>query len=292
MTGAGSEIHVVHIFDDNFWAPTYATMRSICLATKRRRDLVFHLLCFGLSAEHTADLDKIIEEFGARLHYVALDANALDAALVARLPKNSKRLAPVLYARLLLDELLPQEVSRFIYADSDMMFRVSIAPLWDIDLTGFPLAAVQDPYSRSIPGRRKIRDFPGLLDPSVPYFNSGLMVIDRVGWRAVDPAATLNRLIEEDMLKRLYYDQDVLNIAFRDNWLKLHNPWNFLNPRPEHESLNPRVAHYTGSHKPWRLRSRAAYARLYRHVMTNDLYYRYLRHRWRNFWLGRRVERP
>ena len=290
MSVPAAGIHVVHIFDDEYWAPAFAVMRSICLVSKRRRDLVFHLVCLNLSAPHSADLEKIGEEFGARLNFIALEASSDFADLAARLPKG-KRIAPLLYARLLLDSLLPADIARFIYTDCDMMFRADIDQLWSLDLETFAMAAVQDAKYHMVLGRR-LRRLGGLFDLAVPYFNSGLMVVDRARWRAADPMSTMNRLIGEDMLKNLYYDQDVLNIVFRDNWLPLDYSWNFLNPRPEHESLNPRVAHYTGSHKPWRLRSRAAYARLYRHVMTNELYYRYLRHRWRNFWLGRRAERP
>jgi lipopolysaccharide biosynthesis glycosyltransferase len=46
-----------------------------------------------------------------------------------------------------------------------------------------------------------------------------------------------------------------------------------------HERFDIAVLHYTGHAKPWKLFARVAFFRLYRHVMTNDLYYRYMRHR-------------
>lgn len=291
MNARQGDIHIVHIFNDEYWAPAFAVMRSICLATKRRRDLVFHLVCLGLSADHRADLEKIGEEFGARQRIVALEKRPEYSALAGRLPRKSKHLAALLYARLLLDELLPPEVARFIYTDSDMMFRADIGELWTLDLQDFAIAAVQDAFYHMVLGRR-LKRLGGLFDLAVPYFNSGLMVVDRQRWRTADPMTTMNRLLGEEVMKHIYYDQDVLNLAFRDKWLRLNHTWNFLNPRPEHESLNPRVAHFTGPHKPWRLRSRAAYSRIYRHVMTNDLYYRYLRFRWRNYWLRGPVQRP
>ena len=33
-------IHIALTFDDSYWAPAYATMRSICLTTRRRGDIV------------------------------------------------------------------------------------------------------------------------------------------------------------------------------------------------------------------------------------------------------------
>ena len=57
-------IHIALTFDDNFWAPAYALMRSVCLFTRRRRDLVFHLCHRTLLPAHQTDLEGIAEEFG------------------------------------------------------------------------------------------------------------------------------------------------------------------------------------------------------------------------------------
>ena len=55
-----------------------------------------------------------------------------------------------------------------------------------------------------------------------------------------------------------------------------------------HEGLDPAILHYTGENKPWGIFSgmlqSVAYARLYRHVMTNELFYRFARHRWKRWW--------
>jgi len=41
LSGRGRPDHIALTFDDYFWAPAYATMRSVCLTTRRRADLVF-----------------------------------------------------------------------------------------------------------------------------------------------------------------------------------------------------------------------------------------------------------
>ncbi len=37
------QLHIALSFNDKFWAPAYAVMRSICLTSTRRKDIVFHL---------------------------------------------------------------------------------------------------------------------------------------------------------------------------------------------------------------------------------------------------------
>jgi lipopolysaccharide biosynthesis glycosyltransferase len=44
--------------------------------------------------------------------------------------------------------------------------------------------------------------------------------------------------------------------------------------------MDVRILHYTGKRRPWNLWSGTAFARLYRHVMTNDVYYAFMRQRW------------
>src|SRR5690606_37783876 len=71
LVGAGM-IRVVLSFDDNFWALAYAVMRSACLSSKRRAEMVFHLLHMPLCGEHRHDLEAITREFGAELRWYPL----------------------------------------------------------------------------------------------------------------------------------------------------------------------------------------------------------------------------
>src|SRR5690606_21013428 len=91
------------------------------------------------------------------------------------------------------------------------------------------------------------------------------------------------------VMQRIYYDQDLLNLVFKGRWLKLSWRWNTINARATHEAFDPAILHYTGKTKPWDvlvgLLQSVAFARLYRHAMTNELFYRFARHRWKRWWL-------
>ena len=271
-------IHIAHCFDNKFWAPAYAVMRSISIATRRKTDLNFHLLHTGLDPQHKADIDRICTEYGAQVHHYDLSENTLFKTLGEK-GRYIERLTHIIYARLMLNEILPQEVGRVIYMDCDMYVRAPIEELFDMDLEGHPIAAVRDPYSHLITGGRDLRGNLDLFDLADPYFNSGLIVIDRKKWAAAGVLEKFEGMIADGTMNRLYYDQDVLNIIFRGRWKPLDMLWNVLNPRDAHEALDPKLLHYTGKRRPWNLVSGVAFARIYRHVMTNELFYRYLRFR-------------
>lgn len=283
---AASPIHLALTFDDNYWAPAYAVMRSVCLFTHRRADLVFHLFQRGVSPTHQADLDAIATEFGARLVRYDLDTATAFADIADRV-KTSRRLSNVVYARLLIDRLLPPEVERIIYLDCDTMVRDRIEALYDTDMEGYPIAAVRDVMGAFIVGGRDIRSNRDLFDTADPYFNSGMLLIDVPKYRAVDVGARLETAIADGVMARIYYDQDLLNLIFKNNWRILPPRWNTLDAHYSHEAGDPAILHYTGPFKPWHVVSNAAFRRTYRHVMTNELFYRFMRHRWRRYWLAK-----
>ena len=104
-------LNVVFCFDDYFWAPAYAAMRSVAIATPRRADLTFHLCHWQLRPEHRTDLDRIVAEFGARVNHYALETDPAVATRLAGLPAT-RAFPPFVYARLMLDRILPPRVTR------------------------------------------------------------------------------------------------------------------------------------------------------------------------------------
>lgn len=282
-------IHIALTFDDKFWAPAYATMRSICMTTLRRGDLVFHLCHQGLTLEHRADLDAIAEEFGANLKHYDLDANQVFTETVSRL-RYTHRLTYLTYARLFLDRLIDPAIRRLIYIDCDFLVLAPIEKLTEIDLQGFPIGAVKTTPRMRPSNRITIRDNPELFDPAEPYFNAGLMVIDMPSWRKAEVLATVQRVVEEGIHAGGWTSQQYLNLAFQRNWLQIDWRWNAYASRSDAiERVHPKAVHYIMHAKPWFLTTRAAHKRLYRHAMTRKLYYRYMRYRWRHYWhrLGR-----
>ncbi|PXA99799.1 hypothetical protein DMC47_01590 [Nostoc sp. 3335mG] len=282
-----ASIHIVLAFDDNFWAPAYTLMRSICMSTRRRADLVFHLMHMPLSEEHRHDLEGVVREFGATLRYHPVADSELFDFFVAELPTHV-RWPRIVYARLLAADILPPDIERVIYLDCDMLVRAPIEQLYEVDLKGQPLGAVRDALAPFIAAGRDMRRNRDIFDPADPYFNSGMLVIDLALWRAIDVKSEIAAIAGKGLMSRLFFDQDMLNLVFHDRWTPLSWRWNTIDAHPSHEALGPSILHYTLDGKPWFLLSgilrRCAYARWYRHVMTNDLFYRFARHRWKRWW--------
>ncbi len=279
-------IHVALAFDNNFWAPAYAVMRSICFHTREHERVEFHLCEYNVSDRHRADLDRISEEFGAKVHHY--DVLKLDSFRQAEaiLPARGN-LHSVIYARMLLDHFVPKTLKRIIYLDCDTMVACPIEELFDVDLAGHAVGAVFDTQSMKAKMGYDIKGKGDIFKPGDEYFNSGVLVIDLDKFRQADIPARMREFEISGIINKLYYDQDMLNLIFRGDWHKLHWRYNVIDPRQPHETLQPKILHFTGGRKPWNLFPGVAFASTYRHMMTHSLFYRF----WR-FRIKRRLSAP
>lgn len=118
------------------------------------------------------------------------------------------------YARLLVAEMLPTDVSRVLYMDCDMIVVDSIKKLWNTDLQGKVLGAVQDTVGDSV------KSAVGLFSNDL-YFNAGLLLIDLQAWRQQNVGGKCMMFINEHQGKVTHHDQGTLNGVLRNNWTKI-----------------------------------------------------------------------
>lgn len=149
-----------------------------------------------------------------------------------------------------------------MFIDADVIVKRDPADLYNIDLEGKVLAAVQDYYSKF---SQEAKDAIGLKDNS-DYFNSGIMVVDLKKWKEhkIEEKA-IEFAVKKGHLTKLH-DQDAFNHAVNGRWLKVSPLWN---PRPNNIFVDERsnrvtmskdqvyakdlayFVHYSGQNKPW-----------------------------------------
>ena len=241
-------VHVALATDRNYL--NYALTACASMLHYTSREVVLHLLHEALSQEDIA-------RFEALPHYgkFTVRPHKIEAAFFKDWPPM--RWSVSAYYRLILPEIVP-ELDKILYLDCDLLVVDDIGKLFDFDLGGRTCAA------GAVRLRRKHYDAIGLA-PERPYFNSGVMLFDPSKMRRENHVARFISLFEElgDRIK--YPDQDILNLAYLDDCLKLPLRWNLYTavyrniPLEPHytceETLaalkNPGIVHFTGRHKPW-----------------------------------------
>lgn len=102
-----------------------------------------------------------------------------------------------------------------------MVVTQSLHDLFNLDMRGYPVAAVQDSVLARIEWKHPIDLH------TTPYFNSGMLLADLVQWREHNIAAQLLKTAASLNEAVPYGDQCFLNTVFQKNWLQLEESWNF-----------------------------------------------------------------
>lgn len=271
---------IVLTFDDNFWGPGYATMRSLCLTSRDPKILRFHVFHTGLRPENRAPVDSIATDYGAEVRLIDLTQSDILGARIAAFPRiRMKRLNPIVYVRLFLSELLPAGTSKVLYIDADTFVRNPIEDLFATDMQGKVIAAVLQPDRMHCIAGKDLKTR-SVFSMAEPYYNAGVMLIDLKRYAEIDFIAGIKDLPAAE-LEQFYYDQDILNYVLKGQFLALDTRWNMQNPEPAHEVFDPHILHYSSDSRPWWPWSRVAFKRTYRHLMTNAHFYRYQREQYK-----------
>lgn len=163
------------------------------------------------------------------------------------------------YFRLAVSDLLPADVDRALYLDSDMIVNGSLKELYFCDLGGKNIAACHDLHSTYPFNDYRDETFAGLIPDGFTYFNAGLTLFNIEGLRKSHNFQTYMDVIRSLNYKVHCPDQDALNYAhhndihfldFKKYNLYARRAYTDFGMHYEGVKKNAIVIHYTNS-KPW-----------------------------------------
>lgn len=180
------------------------------------------------------------------------------------------RMTRATYFRLLLPAALPEE-TKCIWLDCDVLVRQNLADLWNADLGGHSILAVQDMVVPTVSSRFGLADHAARgMARDAPYFNAGVMLVDLERWRRREVAPRAFDYLRERGDRTFFFDQDALNAVLADDWGPLDPRWNQIASvagrrfyRPRHLDAqtyagvveDPWIVHFAGFWKPWTTRA-------------------------------------
>src|SRR4051812_4956017 len=213
-----SERPVVLAFDGGYVRGAMATLRSLARVRAGQPTVVVALVGDVAPSDRRA-LTGLAASLGVALTIRDVCGARQD------LPFDSHGSAAAYY-RLLIGELLPDSATA-LYVDSDTIFLRDPGELLALEFGPHPIAAVQD---LCVPTLGSPDCLPGLEftaeEGEVPYFNSGLMVIDLERWRHLGLGTAAVRFATESPQHVRFWDQDALNAVVRGDWHRLDRRWN------------------------------------------------------------------
>ena len=223
---------------DQRFLPHTATM--LCSLLEHNSVSRIHLFYSSVSEHELAKLEALVARYASKISFYEIVLADLQDLRV------DKWASVAVYYRLLAPRLLPADLDKVLYLDSDIIVRQSLKDLWNIDLTGHALGAVPNFEDDA----RKALGLP----EGTKYFNSGVLLINLRFWRQSNVAERAISFIRNNPTKVQYWDQDALNATLVRSWIELQPPWNWQfrrrNAGPGNQ-LQPAIVHFITDDKPW-----------------------------------------
>lgn len=258
-----NKIDIAACADRWFVMPTGVMMVSAC-ENNPETDVVFHIIVDNsVTTDDCQDLKDIVAAYRGKS---VVFYNARDKIQRESFPKGMDRndITKTAYCRLYLAELLPQDLDKVLYLDGDVIVRHALLPLWNVDLGENAVAAASDCSSGRIEYYNRL-EYPFELG----YFNSGVLLVNLKYWREHQVLEDFESYMDKHADSIQLWDQDVLNVVFRDKKVSIPLKYNLQHPflwkksdsydywKLEQEVLeareDPCIVHFTGTFKPWRI---------------------------------------
>ena len=249
MDGANRPVALVCAADDRYAMPLAVTLRSALDGLAEGRTLRVFVIDGGIQPRRRERLLASLDPRRCDVEFLVPDPQAFKDAVV-----TPGHVSVASYYRIAAPWLLPADLTRVIYLDSDLVVRGDLAALFATDLKGQPLAAAVDTAVPSVSAPLGLRNYRALgLAPDVPYFNAGVLVLDLARWRRERiPERAFDYLAAHIEVIR-FWDQDVLNAVLAGDFRALDPRWNQLPDVAHHIREEPWIVHFASTSKPWQV---------------------------------------
>ncbi len=230
--------------DDNYAKYAKVVMQSAMDACKT--PLRFWILDGGLSD----NCKQMLKSVSDNVEIVKINKD-----MFCGFPSNGYITVSTWY-RFAIAELLPDSVKRVLYLDCDIAVADDISELADINLDNYAVAAVKDCIYKKFDKRI------GLCQ-NYHYFNAGVLLINLNYWRQKNVCKRLFDFLAKSPENLRLFDQSVLNLVLKDEYLELDLRYNVQYVPPFLEEscyergefcaafARPKIIHFVNRFKPW-----------------------------------------
>lgn len=237
-----SPLHILIAVDPRCVTGSLVSIRSVLDNMRPGTSVCFYIITNGIQDSDRQAIRRTAVQGEAD---VTVEFREFDPNPVKHLAR-SKRISHTAYAPFFLEQFLPATVTRCLYLDCDLVFERDVVELWETDLRGHPVGAVDNRmWQESEIHQQRL----GLKEPR--YFNSGVLLIDMKLWRERRIGARALAAAQQVGDRLILHDQDALNAALDGDWLALDEHWNLWVIDPSLEEHSRAVFHFMGTPKPW-----------------------------------------
>lgn len=271
-------MNIAYTTNELFAAKVAASICSVFENNRLMKEIVVYIVGEGLTKETIENYHKLSLKYKRDIKIIQLD----DINKYMEFDFDTSGWSQIIVARLALDQLIPDNIERVLYLDGDTINIGSLGELWRIDMHGAALGACIEATAD-----RKRRSRLGM--ESIPYINSGVLLMDLVQWRKQGTGKRILEYYKENNGKLVSCDQDAINGALKGQIFYLPPQYNFYNIywsypykilkrrmgtafyysefEVKKAIASPVIIHYLGEERPWRKGNKHKYRMFYKQYL-------------------------
>ncbi len=203
---------------DSRYTRFVATTVSSIIENNKTEELSFYFICKGVTSSNKNKLSRLFNESHHHYNFIEnIPKNILHFLKQNRNLKSNMDLGA--YFRLFIHDIVPKEIDKILYLDSDTIVNKDLQGLWSVDLKEKLLGATLDM-------NYKEHDHGGKFGLKY-FFNSGVLLMNLKKIRALKNYRNeIKIFIKEKRHLMVYNDQDIINYVFRDKIKTLPRKYN------------------------------------------------------------------
>lgn len=259
--------------DDKYAMPLAVTVRSALANLASYRKILLFIIDGGITNQNKRKILRSLSSEQCEVKWIPKPAETIhDEVVQVNTAEAASHISIATWYRLLIPELLPQQFTKAIYLDCDLIVTENLGKLWDIDIEDNYLLAVTCPeaFGAYVSSPRRLINWKELgFSEDCKYFNAGVLVLNLVKWRSDNMCSKALNYIAHNQKYIRWVDQDVLNAVIAGQWGELDPRWNLMEPKdmPPEKVNNAFIIHFTSAGKPWIAVEK---------YLAKDLFYYYL----------------
>lgn len=212
------EINVVFSSDDNYAQHMGVAMYSLLKNNQIFEKITFYIIDNNISKNNRKKILTMVSNFkNGSVKWI--DFSDWKDKLILKMGKWTISISS--YARLFIGSMLNKNIDRVLYLDCDMIVLSSLYDLWNMDMHGRVVGAVQDSVNDIV--KESVN-----LTKNKEYFNAGMMLIDLNKWRELEIEKQCISFIQRKNGNVVHHDQGSLNGVISGNFKKLPLNYNLM----------------------------------------------------------------
>lgn len=233
-------INIIFSSDNNYAQHLGVTLISLLINFKNKKyNLIINILDGGISEENKINIKSIVNKYDVKVMFFLMDKKTFTNC------PEIRHLKLAAYYRILIPEIIPENIKKVIYLDSDIAVIGDISKLFEQNINNYFIGAVKEISQEEV---LKVWGDDGVTK----YFNSGVLLINLEKWRQYKISDKVFDFINKNKIKIKWADQDALNVILANQWFELENRFNLqVSGNYKKEKTDIIIVHYVGPIKPW-----------------------------------------